>query len=63
MNVPILARDARVGERNVGQGSRRELSRELSCPSLDLCLRGAPVSVKSADPERYGMVTDGQGEL
>ena len=26
MNVPILARDARVGERTVGQGSRRELS-------------------------------------
>jgi hypothetical protein len=26
MNVPILARDACVGERNVGQGSRRELS-------------------------------------
>jgi hypothetical protein len=30
MNVPILARDARVGERNVGQGSWTELSRELS---------------------------------
>ena len=63
MNVPILAQNARVGEWNVGQGSRRKLPRELSCTSLDLCLRGAPVSVKSADPERCGMGTDGQGEL
>jgi hypothetical protein len=30
MNTPILARDVRRAERNVGQGSRRELSRELS---------------------------------
>ena len=35
MNVPILARDARVGERNVGQGSRRELSQELSSPRTE----------------------------
>jgi hypothetical protein len=32
MNTPTLACDARVDERNVGQGSGRELSRELSSP-------------------------------
>jgi hypothetical protein len=32
MNTPILARDVRVDERNVEQGSGRELSRKISSP-------------------------------